>query len=124
MADASIFKVSPFEAKTLSWWRARRSIIGTWINNAFNNPPFSKTVTLNQPSYLALGGTEAAATVPALTTLGLPLKTPTVHQWSYSIERELIKGQILNVAYVGTRGLRLMRPINLNDPVPGTLPSG
>jgi hypothetical protein len=27
MADASIFKVSPFEAKTLSWWRARRKKI-------------------------------------------------------------------------------------------------
>src|SRR5262245_57536956 len=35
-----------------------RPIIGTWINNAFNNPPFSKTVTLSQPSYSLLGGTE------------------------------------------------------------------
>jgi hypothetical protein len=40
------------------------------------------------------------------------------------VEREIVKGQILNVAYVGTRGLRLMRPVNINDPVPGTLPSG
>jgi len=51
------------------------------------------------------------------------LKTPTVHQFSFGIQRELLKG-VLNVAYVGSRGLRLMRPVNLNDPIPGTLPSG
>jgi hypothetical protein len=101
-----------------------RPMIGTFINNAFNNPPFSRTVTLNQPSYLTLAGTAAPLSAPALTSLGLPLKTPTVHQFSLGVQREIVRGQILNVAYVGSRGLRLMRPINLNDAAPGTLPSG
>jgi len=101
-----------------------RSLIGSYINNAFNNPPFGRTVTLNQPSYAALGGTEAAASAPALTTLGVPMKTPTVHQFSFGIERELTRGQFLNVAWVGSRGLRLLRPINLNDAEPGTLTTG
>jgi len=101
-----------------------RPLIGTFINNAFGNPPFSRTVTLNQPSYQSLGGTQAPSSPPALTALGLPLKTPTVHQFSLGVEREIVKGNILNVAYVGSRGLRLMRPINLNDAEPGTVPSG
>ena len=64
-------------------------------------------MTLNHPSYVALGGTEAASSVPALTSLGMTLKTPTVHQLSFGMERELTKGKIVNVAWVGTRGLRL-----------------
>jgi hypothetical protein len=101
-----------------------RPLIGTFINNSFGNPPFSRTVTLNSPSYLTLAGAEAPSAPPALTSIQLPLKTPTVHQFSFGIEREIVKNHVLNVAYVGSRGLRLMRPINLNDPVPGTLPSG
>src|SRR5215831_1846743 len=100
-----------------------RPLIGTFINNAFQNPPFNRSVTLNTPSYASLAGTETASSPPTLNTLGLPLKTPTVHQFSFGIQRELLKG-VLNVAYVGSRGLRLMRPVNLNDPIPGTLPSG
>lgn len=101
-----------------------RPLIGTFINNAFNNPPFSRSVTLNQPSYATLGGTQAPSSPPALTTLGLPLKAPTVHQFSLGVQHEVLRGHILNVAYVGSRGLRLMRPINLNDAEPGTLPAG
>jgi hypothetical protein len=101
-----------------------RPLIGSYINNAFNNPPFGRTVTLNLPSYTFLGGTEAASSAPALTTLGVTMKTPTVHQFSFGVQRELAKGQILNVAWVGSRGLRLLRPINLNDPEPGMLPTG
>ncbi|MGC4051903.1 MAG: TonB-dependent receptor [Paludibaculum sp.] len=101
-----------------------RPLIGSFINNAFNNPPFSRTVTINQPSYALLGGAQAASSPPALTTMGLPLKAPTVHQFSFGIQRELHKGHILNIAYVGNRGLRLLRPININDAAPGTLPTG
>ncbi len=101
-----------------------RPLIGAFINNAFNNPPFSRTVTLNQPSYRQLAGPEAASTVPALTTLGLPLKTPVSHSFAFSVEREVTKRNILNVAYVGTRGIRLLRPININDALPGTVTTG
>ncbi|MBI4908533.1 MAG: carboxypeptidase regulatory-like domain-containing protein [Acidobacteria bacterium] len=101
-----------------------RPLIGAFINNAFNNPPFSRTVTITQPSYTLLGGTQAASSPPALTTMGLPLKAPTVHQFSFGIQRELRKGQILNIAYVANHGVRLMRPININDAEPGTVTTG
>ncbi len=101
-----------------------RPLIGTFINNAFNNPPFSRSVTISLPSYTTLVGTTPASSPPSLTTLGLPLKAPTMHQFSLGVQREIVKGHILNVAYVGSRGVRLMRPINQNDAEPGTLPSG
>ena len=101
-----------------------RPLIGAFINNAFTNPPFGRTVTLNQPSYSDLGGTEAPSTPPALIALGLPLKSPTMHQFSFGIQREMLRGHILNVAYVASRGLRFQRPININQAEPGTLPAG
>jgi hypothetical protein len=101
-----------------------RPLIGTFINNAFDNPPFSRTVTLNLPSYALLGGTENAASAPTVTALGWPLKAPTAHRFSLGIQREVFKGHILDVSYVGTRSLRLMRPEAINNPPAGGIPSG
>jgi Carboxypeptidase regulatory-like domain/TonB-dependent Receptor Plug Domain len=101
-----------------------RPLIGTFINNAFDNPPFSRTVTLNLPSYALLGGTSPAQTPPTVTALGLPLKAPTAHRFSFGVQRELMRNTILDVSYVGTRSLRLMRPEAINNPLAGTVPSG
>lgn len=43
------------------------------------------------------------------------LKLPAVHQWNLSVQRELPFGVILQTAYVGKRGLRLLRAYNLNQ---------
>ena len=43
------------------------------------------------------------------------LRTPFVHQWNFSIQRELFKAWVLELGYVGTHGNRLIgtgRPLN------------
>ena len=97
-----------------------RPMIGTFINNAFDNPPFSRSVTLVNPVISGqIGGTEAAISPANVTALGLPLKAPSIHQWSLGVQREVARGAILNVSYVASRGLRLMRPLNINNPQAG-----
>src|SRR5262249_5865208 len=97
-----------------------RPLIGTFINDAFNNPPFSNTVTINTPQFSNPGsGVQAQSTAAALTALGAPQDAPTIAQWSFGIQQEVMRQAILSVAYVGSRGWNLMRPIGINDPLPG-----
>jgi hypothetical protein len=43
------------------------------------------------------------------------LKVPTVHEWSLTIQRELPKGLLGQVGYIGKRGMRLFRAYDLNQ---------
>lgn len=43
------------------------------------------------------------------------LKTPTVHEWSLTIQRELPRGLIGQIGYIGKRGMRLYRAYDLNQ---------
>lgn len=52
---------------------------------------------------------------PAIGAFDPNLKLPTIHQWNLSVQRELPFGVVLQTAYVGKRGLRLLRAYNLNQ---------
>lgn len=102
-----------------------RPMIGTFINSSFDNPPFNHRVTLyNMPFSDPTAGKEGAQPPSALTALGLPMLAPTIQQWSYSIEQELPGRSLLKVAYIGSHGTHLMRPVRTNDPPPGQYISG
>ncbi|MBL8178855.1 MAG: carboxypeptidase regulatory-like domain-containing protein [Bryobacterales bacterium] len=97
-----------------------RPLIGTFINSAFDNPPFARTVVINNPQWRNPSeGVEAAANVVAVTALGNPMKTPAIHQFSFNVQQELMKQTILSVSYVASRGRHLMRPFNINSPQAG-----
>lgn len=102
-----------------------RPLIGTFINSAFDNIPFARTVTIQTPAFKdPSGGREAAASVPSLTALSTPMLAPTIQQWALGVQRELFREAILDVAYVGSRGSHLMRPYNLNDAPPRAATAG
>jgi hypothetical protein len=95
-------------------------MLGAYLNTGLDNPPFSRTITLNNPSLNSPGaGIEAASSPPGLSTLGSPMLAPTVQQWSLGIQREIFAKAVLNVSYVGSHAAHLMRPINTNSPEPG-----
>lgn len=97
-----------------------RPMIGTFINNAFDNPPFSRSVTIQQPAFSNPGGgREAAEAAVNLTALGAPLLAPTMQHWSFGVQHELPARLFLETSYVASRGTHLMRPFNLNNPEPG-----
>ena len=55
------------------------------------------------------------------TAQDLVFKHPTSYMWSTSVQREIPIGFILDVTYVGRRGLYLPRERNINQLAPGTL---
>ena len=72
-------------------------------------PPTNKpsdSLTL-QPSLLT--------SAPALTVFDQNLKLPTVHEWNLTIQRQLPGDVVVQAAYIGKRGLRLLRGYDLNQ---------
>jgi hypothetical protein len=51
----------------------------------------------------------------ALFTIDPNLRTPYVQQWNLSIEREIMRDTVLEVRYVGNRGTKLTRGIDINQ---------
>jgi hypothetical protein len=98
-----------------------RAMIGTFENNAFNNPPFTRSVTIQRPTLADPGGgLLVPSTAPVnLTTLGLPMSAPYTQQWSLGPEVLVFGKVLLGVSYVGSRSVHLQRPVSLNDPLPG-----
>ena len=97
-----------------------RPFIGTFINSSFDNLPFARTVTINNPQFAdPTNGAQAPEGTPSLTALGVPMKAPTNQSWSIGIDKDLFKKAVLRVSYVGAKGTHLFRPTNLNDPAPG-----
>ena len=52
---------------------------------------------------------------PSITTFDPNLKLPSVHQWNLSFQRELPGGFVMQSAYIGRRGLRLLMAYNANQ---------
>jgi len=101
-------------------WFFNRPMIGTFINSSFDNPPFNNRVTLyNMPFSDPTSGTEGAMPPRTVTALGLPMLAPMIQQWSLGVDRQMARGSMLRVSYVGSHGTHLMRPIRTNDPPPG-----
>lgn len=97
-----------------------RPLIGTFLNNGLDNPPFSRSITIQQPSFTnPAGGREAPAGVPNLTTLVTPMLAPTNQQWSFGVQQQLFAHTVLDVSYVGSHGTHLLRPLNINSPPAG-----
>ena len=101
--------------------------MGLW-DNIFPgaNSPFQPFVTVNNVSVdnptAALGGTQQAAIT--VTTIAKNLKPPAAWNWNFTVQRQLWFQSVLEVAYVGHRGLDLPQVYDINQPQPGTVVSG
>ena len=45
------------------------------------------------------------------------MKTPTTHQWSFSIQRQILRDTVLDVTYVGRRAYHLFGAYNVNQAI-------
>ncbi|HEV8133007.1 MAG TPA: TonB-dependent receptor [Acidobacteriota bacterium] len=81
-------------------------------------PPATK------PSAFFTPPAQLLSNAPSFASFDPDLKLPTVHQWNLSVQRELPFGFVAQVAYVGRRGLRLLRAYDINQiNADGILPS-
>jgi hypothetical protein len=115
-----------------------------------SNPPFSGRVTFeNTPmlSFIPVNAEEKPA--PSCTAVGVPagcamyspgvvdpaLRTPTLQQWSLTVERELAQDLMLEVGYLGSQSYHVITAVDMNSRQPvrcenaagcrgGTVPQG
>ena len=95
--------------------------IGTYESNIFNNPPLVQSVTFSNALFSNItGGTAGvSASTLFLKATQLPALVPYTQQWNFDIQRDLAKGILLDVAYVGSKGTHLLGVVDLNQVAPG-----
>ncbi len=96
-------------------------LVGIFEQNAFVNPPYNNRasftgagITLGTPG----GGVLGDIPIRNLIASAPDFVTPEIQQWSFGIQREVIRDGVLDVSYVGTKGDHLVRQLNLNLPQP------
>jgi hypothetical protein len=87
------------------------------------NPPFQPMVTVANGIVDNPGGVGGGATDLPFGIQGQDpvFKHPTAYMWSAGVQREIPFGFVMDVSYVGRRGLYLQRERNINQMQPGTL---
>ena len=90
----------------------------------FLNPPFrapatytssvASPITLSNP--FPLGSPSGN---PAVAGITRDYTTPNVYEWSLGVQRQLAQDVLLDVTYLGSKGVCLPDTLNLNQPAPG-----
>lgn len=102
-------------------------VLGTLYGNFVVSPPYTTTVNLSSVRSFSdpFGGTSpfaagATQTFPSLLTINVidpNYKTPYDQQWNLSVQREVTRNFVVEVAYVGTKGTNLPGTRVLNTAV-------
>jgi len=110
----------------------QRELANTWVDLAINDPfirqtNFNLDTDPNSPFYFAkydLSRPTALAPSSPLLTFAVDTnwRDGMVHQWNFNVQQSLGFGTVLQVAYVGNRGLRLPWSTLANQPAPGPGP--
>ncbi len=77
--------------------------------------PLQLTTPTAKPSQALAPPPQPLATAPNIGAFDPNLRTPTVHEWDLTIQRELPKGFVTEVGYIGKRGMRLYRAYDLDQ---------
>jgi hypothetical protein len=103
-----------------------RTLNGIWENNAFNDPPLVQTSTINNNGSTSQNlfdnvqnGTSGLTPLgpSTLTATGTPtFKVPSYQDYNLSVQHEVMRNTVLEVGYVGTKGVHLLGDVNINQP--------
>jgi hypothetical protein len=85
------------------------------------NPPLQPTVSVSRGSVDQPGGTGGNAFPLVVTTQDKIFKNPEAWTWNVTYEREVGFDTLVEVGYVGRRGLHAQRERNINQLQPGTV---
>jgi len=95
-------------------------LVGIFEQNAFTNPPFVNTVSVQNAALSSpLSGT-APGTVglKSLIATSAPFDTPRTQQWNIGYQRQVYRRGAIDVGYVGSHGDHLIQPVDINQPQP------
>jgi len=82
--------------------------IGQGFPNYLTPPTTQPAAQLTPPAQLL-------SNAPSMIAFEPNLKLQTVHEWDFTIQRQLPKEFLLEVGYIGKRGMRLLRAYDLNQ---------
>lgn len=95
------------------------------LDNIFpgGNSPFQPFVTVTNVSVDNPGASlkTGVAAPLTMTTLNPNLKPPEAWDWNFTVEQQLFWNSVLNVSYVGRRGLHGWQVYDINQPFPGSV---
>ncbi|MBI3697647.1 MAG: TonB-dependent receptor [Acidobacteria bacterium] len=78
-------------------------------------PSAQRLLTLRDP-FPAGGGIQPA---PSINSVQPDFRTSYVQQWNLAVEREVARRAVVRGAYVGSKGTKLLRRRDINQPAPG-----
>jgi hypothetical protein len=95
-------------------------LVGIFEQNAFTNPPFVSTVTLQNAelSNPAAGNAPGTTGLRSLIATSVPFTSPRTQQWNIGYQRQLYSRGAIDVSYVGSHGDHLIQPVDINRPNP------
>lgn len=89
---------------------------GLFLNQTINNNPTTPTLRLSQglptPTYATIDDPSGRASAALFQN-----PTTYIEDWNIDVERQLAGNMLLQVAYVGTRGVHMTQLMNLNQPM-------
>ncbi len=96
-----------------------RMLNGIWEQNAFQDPPLVQTATITNTQFdHPLAGTSTVSLGPNhIVSTGNPgMKNPSYMDYNLSVQQELIRNTVVEVAYVGSLGRHLLGERDINQP--------
>jgi len=95
-------------------------LVGIFEQNAFVNPPFNTSVTIQNASLAnpASGTSPTTSGVRNLQATSADFKSPRYMQWNVGVQRQVYRRGVVDVSYVGSHGDRLIQPVDINMPQP------
>jgi hypothetical protein len=95
-------------------------LVGIFEQNAFVNPPYANTVSVQNPSLSnpTVGVAPGTVGLRSLIASSVPFEMPRTQQWNIGVQRQLYSRGFIDVGYVGSRGDDLIQPVDINQPQP------
>ncbi len=95
--------------------------MGLYETTIFRNPPFVQSVTYSNAPFDKISTGVVPGTVSTVFAKGtqLPNRTPYMQNWSFSLQRQLPLGVVLEGTYAGSKGTHLIGIVDINQAAPG-----
>ena len=96
-------------------------IVGNGITPLSRNSPFRQRQTAGPVASPTLNLVNAFTGAPSIVAPGIDpnFSTAYVNQWSFGIQREVVKDLSVDVSYLGSEGHKLPVGVNINQAMPG-----
>jgi hypothetical protein len=88
-----------------------------YASTARTNPPLDQSISVYNTNFSHPTTGQFEYFPGTLTNFYSPWQIPYMEKWSLDVQRELPAGVLLDVGYVGTRGIHQIRSIDVNQPV-------